>query len=107
MEGQRGFLGADTRVFGMECGFHREGKDSMLQRGKEKIRHLYRWLREESPVPRLAFYIGLTVELFMVIVDKSNYINPIEGYLFRLTFLLFACKLALTRYELRPVKGFP
>lgn len=85
----------------MECGFHREGKDSMLQRGKEKIRHLYRWLREESPVPRLAFYIGLTVELFMVIIDKSNYINPIEGYLFRLTFLLFACKLALTRYELR------
>lgn len=94
------------------------------------IKDLYRRLREESPVPRLArkliqqmrqrqpfgenaehsrnrvrghsiFYIGLTIELLMVIVDKSNYINPIEGYLFRLTFLLFACKLLLTRYERR------
>lgn len=65
------------------------------------IKDLYRQLREESPVPRLAFYIGLTIELLMVIIDKSNYINPIEGYLFRLTFLLFACKVLLTRYERR------
>ncbi len=65
----------------------------------DKIKNLYRRLRDESPVPRLLFYIGLTVELLMVIVDKSNYINPIEGYLFRVTFLLFAAKLMLTRYE--------
>ena len=65
------------------------------------IKDLYRRLREETPVPRLVFYIGLTIELLMVIIDKSNYVNPIEGYLFRLTFLLFACKLLLTRYELR------
>ena len=61
------------------------------------LKNIYRRLREETPVPRLAFYIGLTIELLMVIVDKSNYINPIEGYLFRLTFLLFACKLLLDR----------
>ena len=65
------------------------------------IKTLYRRLRDESPIPRLAFYIGLTIELLMVIIDKSNYINPIEGYLFRVTFLLFACKLMLTRYERR------
>ena len=65
----------------------------------EKIKNLYRRLREESPVPRLLFYIGLTMELLMVIVDNSNYTNPIEGYLFRVTFLLFFAKLALTRYE--------
>lgn len=65
------------------------------------IKDIYRRLREESPVPRLVFYIGLTIELLMVIIDKSNYINPIEGYLFRLTFLLFACKLLLTHYERR------
>lgn len=65
------------------------------------IMNLYRRLRDESPIPRLAFYIGLTIELLMVIIDKSNYINPIEGYLFRVTFLLFACKLILTRYEWR------
>ena len=63
------------------------------------IKTLYRRLRDESPIPRLAFYIGLTIELLMVIIDKSNYINPIEGYLFRVTFLLFACKLIFTRYE--------
>ncbi|MBD5509396.1 MAG: hypothetical protein HDR05_15500 [Lachnospiraceae bacterium] len=65
------------------------------------IKTLYRRLRDESPIPRLAFYIGLTIELLVVIIDKSNYINPIEGYLFRVTFLLFACKLILTRYERR------
>lgn len=64
------------------------------------IKTFYRRLREESPIPRLAFYIGLSIELIMVIIDKSNYINPIEGYLFRVTFLLFACKLIFTRYEL-------
>lgn len=65
------------------------------------IKTLYRRLRDESPLPRLAFYIGLTIELLMVIIDKSNYVNPIEGWLFRVTFLLFAAKLIFTKYELR------
>lgn len=64
----------------------------------DKIKNLYGRLRDESPLPRLLFYSGLTIELLMVIVDKSNYVNPIEGYLFRVTFLLFAAKLLLTRY---------
>lgn len=63
------------------------------------IQTLYKRLRDESRVPWLVFYIGLTIEILMVIVDKSNYINPIEGCLFRITFLLFAIKLVLTRYE--------
>lgn len=49
-------------------------------------------------LPQLCFYLGLTIELGMVIVDKSNYINPIEGWLFRITFLLFALKLVSTEY---------
>ena len=61
---------------------------------------LYRRARE-SRLPWFLFYGGLTIELFMVIVDKSNYINPIEGQLFRVTFLLFALKLCLTGYSLR------
>ncbi len=77
----------------------------MLRRVGEMIGNFYRRLREESPVPRLVFYIGLTIELLMVIVDKSSYVNPVEGYLFRLTFLLFACKLVLTRYERREWVG--
>lgn len=61
---------------------------------------LYRRARE-SRLPWFLFYSGLTLELLMVIVDKSNYINPVEGQLFRVTFLLFALKLALTGYSLR------
>lgn len=57
----------------------------------------YRKIRE-SKLPWYLFYIGLTIELLIVIVDKSNYINPIEGQLFRLTFLLFALKIFLTKY---------
>ena len=68
---------------------------------KNRIWDLYRRLRDESPLPRLIFYIGFTIELLMVIVDKSNFVNPIEGWLFRVTFLLFAAKLLLTKYELR------
>lgn len=62
---------------------------------------LYRRLREESRIPWLLFYAGLTMELLVVIVDKSNYTNPIEGYLFRITFLLFAVKILLTKYDLK------
>lgn len=44
------------------------------------------------------FYVGLTIELLIVMIDKSNYINPIEGRLFQITFVLFALKLLLTEY---------
>lgn len=50
-------------------------------------------------IPQILFYIGLTIELGIVIVDKSRYINPIEGQLFRVTFVLFALKLLLTEYN--------
>lgn len=53
----------------------------------------------ERKIPQLLFYIGLTIELVIVIIDKSRYINPIEGQLFRVTFLFFACKLLSTKYS--------
>ena len=58
----------------------------------------YRNLKK-SRLPWLLFYVGLTIELLIVIIDKSNYVNPIEGQLFRVTFLLFALKLLLTDYS--------
>ncbi|MBQ6806741.1 MAG: hypothetical protein IJO97_04850 [Lachnospiraceae bacterium] len=61
---------------------------------------LYRKIRE-SKLPWFLFYIGLTIELGMVIIDKSNYVNPIEGYLFRITFLIFALKLMFTGYSIK------
>ncbi|MDE7415195.1 MAG: hypothetical protein K2N44_02600 [Lachnospiraceae bacterium] len=45
------------------------------------------------------FWLGLLIELFIVIIDKSAYINPLESQLFRLTFLLFCIKIALTKYS--------
>ena len=59
---------------------------------------LYRSIKK-SRLPWFLFYIGLSIELLIVIIDKSNYINPIEGQLFRITFLFFALKLLLTDYS--------
>ena len=47
------------------------------------------------------FYLGLIIELIIVIVDKSDYINPIEGQLFRITFLLFVLKILMTKYSFK------
>lgn len=49
----------------------------------------------------VCFWIGLMIELLIVIIDKSAYINPLESQLFRLTFLLFCIKIALTKYSAR------
>lgn len=46
-----------------------------------------------------SFYLAVVIEVLIVIVDKSAYINPIEGRLFQLTFLLFTVKTALTKYS--------
>lgn len=62
-----------------------------------EIRNFYDILWKRR-IPQLLFYIGLTIELIIVIIDKSNYINPIEGLLFRVTFLFFALKLLSTAY---------
>lgn len=45
------------------------------------------------------FWLGLMIELMIVIIDKSAYTNPLESQLFRLTFLLFCIKIALTKYS--------
>ncbi len=50
-------------------------------------------------IGELCFWLGLMTELLIVIIDKSAYINPFEGQLFRLTFLLFFIKLSLTKYS--------
>ncbi|MBD5458443.1 MAG: hypothetical protein HDR27_07735 [Lachnospiraceae bacterium] len=62
-----------------------------------EIRNFYDILWKRR-IPQILFYIGLTIELIIVIIDKSNYINPIEGLLFRVTFLLFTLKLLSTAY---------
>ena len=57
----------------------------------------YRNLRK-SRLPWYLFYAGLTIELLIVVVDKSDFINPAEGRLFQITFVFFFLKLLLTKY---------
>lgn len=47
------------------------------------------------------FYLAVITEVLIVIIDKSALINPIEGRLFQLTFLLCFVKVCLTGYSLR------
>ena len=46
-----------------------------------------------------SFYLGVIIEILIVVIDKSALINPVEGRLFQLTFLLFLIKTCLTRYD--------
>lgn len=59
------------------------------------------WSFNKDNIGILFFYAALALEILIVIVDKSDYINPIEGQLFRLTFLLAAGKVLFTRYSLK------
>ncbi len=47
---------------------------------------------------KLFFFTALTIELLILLVDKSAITNPIEGRLFQITFLLFAIKVCMTQY---------
>ena len=58
-----------------------------------------RTLREKTAY--CLFYAGVIIEVLLVLVDKSAYANPIEGQIFRLTFLLFFAKVCLTKYSPR------
>lgn len=57
------------------------------------------WYGQAKKIGEACFWLGLMIELLIVIVDKSAYINPLESQLFRLTFLLFCIKIALTKYS--------
>lgn len=48
-----------------------------------------------------AFYLAVLIETLIVIVDKSAIINPLEGRLFQITFLLCFVKVLSTKYEWR------
>ena len=52
-------------------------------------------------VGKILFYIVLLIEIGIVLIDKSAYINPIEGRLFQITFLLCMIKIVVTKYSLK------
>ena len=52
-------------------------------------------------IGEICFWIALFIELVIVIVDKSAYLNPYESQLFRITFLLFGIKIITTKYSMK------
>lgn len=52
-------------------------------------------------IGEICFWIALFIELVIVIVDKSAYLNPYESQLFRITFLLFGIKIITTKYTMK------
>ena len=48
-----------------------------------------------------SFYLAVMIEVIIVLLDKSSYVNPVEGRLFQFTFVLFLIKICLTRYTKR------
>jgi len=64
-----------------------------------------KWMKEKEnrifQIASYSFYAAVIIEVLIVIIDKSNYTNPIEGRLFQITFLLCLCKVCLTKYTKR------
>lgn len=52
-----------------------------------------------NKIRNICFYLGLLIEIGIVLWDKSTFINPYEGRLFRVTFLLFGAALLMTHYS--------
>lgn len=50
-------------------------------------------------IGEIAFYLGVLLEVTLLIIDKSDYVNPAEGILFRISFGLFLLKLLTTKYN--------
>ncbi len=55
--------------------------------------------KQKETIINCFFYIGFLTEILIVLIDKSAYINPVEGMMFRITFVLFGCKVLFTRYS--------
>lgn len=55
---------------------------------------------------KYSFYLGLFIELTIVILEKSEYIIQYEGLWFRLTFVLFGISMVTTKHSVRQWIGF-
>jgi len=54
-------------------------------------------------IQKLFFYLAFFTELIIVLVDKSDLLNPFEGRLFQITFLLFAIVAITTKYSKKEI----
>lgn len=54
-----------------------------------------------SKIREILFYMALTIELIVALVEKSELYNPYESYIFRVTFLIALIVVALTPFNLK------
>lgn len=52
-------------------------------------------------IGEVAFFSGVLLEVLIMMLDKCAWINPYEGWMFRISFLLFALKVFVTPYTRR------
>lgn len=52
-------------------------------------------------IKQIIFYIALSIEIIILLIDKSNYTNPIEGRLFQITFLFCVICVCMTKYTFK------
>ena len=64
------------------------------------MQKIARWI-EEKKIAQIIFWIAYSIELAIMLIDKSALTNPWEGRLFQVTFGLFVIKILLTKYEKR------
>lgn len=64
------------------------------------MQKIARWI-EEKKIAQIIFWIAYSIELAIMLIDKSALTNPWEGRLFQITFGLFVIKILLTKYEKR------
>lgn len=49
-------------------------------------------------IANYSFYLAVIIEVMLVILDKSEFLYPFEGWTFRITFLLCLLKVVFTKY---------
>ncbi len=87
---------ADTRKYLLDRAIasFRRGADRAVDRTEPARRVL-------AGPSTVLFWAALLLELMEVIVDKSNYTEPFISQVFRLTFVLFFCRVLTTKYDRR------
>lgn len=86
-----------VRIFSKVIGLVNDG-------GKMQLKEKFQLIHKGSGLEKIGLwllYFSVTLEIIIVIIDKSNYTNPLEGQLFRITFLLAAGKALCTKYSLK------
>ena len=68
--------------------------DSLPKPNKQQMQYL-------DKISEYSFYLGLFIELTIVILEKSRYIIQYEGLWFRLTFVLFGFSMITARHSIR------